>query len=186
MVNPRNEQLDELLGHVSASLEVPTALRMEIVAEYDRLAAWIQEDNRDRFKTDSEVYPQGSIRLGTMICPVDPRDDCDADLVYLRILAKSGVSQQQLMDSAGEQLIRYRDHRRREGASVDLVKGRRCWTLRFGTRFHLDILPAIPDDQGHLTSVRGAAPDRCRSLGRSPNGPSQAERFPGQDAQCFA
>lgn len=148
--------LDDLLQHLAESLDIPPALDAEFAARYADLSLWIRQDSEHRHRTDSEIYLQGSRRLGTLVVPVRPGQDYDFDLVYRRDLAKSGVSQDDLKQQVGDQLARYVESQRRRGEEVPrLEAGARCWTLRWGHRFHMDILPAIPDDDTSLLSYGG-------------------------------
>jgi len=143
------QQLGKLLTLVASNLDIPETLRAEIVRKYNHLGSWIRNDNEDLYRTDSEIYPQGSVRLNTIIQPVSPDCGYDIDLVYLRILAKNSISQEELVERTGEQLGRYIAHQRSEGKEVpQLVRRRRCWAMNYAGRFHMDVLPAIPDDEG--------------------------------------
>lgn len=147
----REQQLGKLLTLIASDLDIPETLRAELVRKYNHLGSWIRKDNEDLFQTDSEIYPQGSIRLNTIIQPVSANCGYDVDLVYLRILAKKSISQEELVERTGEQLGRYIAYRRSEGKEVPrLVRRRRCWTMNYQGRFHIDVLPAIPDDDGFL------------------------------------
>lgn len=110
------------------------------------------------------LYVQGSSRLGTVIPPVRAEDDFDLDVVLSFPLArqkiterlerrrvppvKGGVRQnpnisEPLMNYAGEMVDQFVAI---HSAWTFNRQGRRCWTLRYRLRrFHLDVLPAIPD-----------------------------------------
>lgn len=155
MIDTRTEQIGAILGFLADELDVPENLYAEMVRKYEHLSAWIKEDNAERFNTDSEIYPQGSTRLGTMIRPVKEGCEYDVDLVYRRELSKKSVTQEELVEQTGEQLRRYIADLRKEGGDVpDLVHRRRCWALNFKGRFHMDVLPSIPDDEAPTYTVR--------------------------------
>jgi hypothetical protein len=91
------------------------------------------------------IYPQGSFRLGTMVRPVTKGCDYDVDLVCVLLLTKFQTTQANLKELVGREL---------EIAYQAIIKeGRRCWTLRFNTRFHMDVLPSIPDIDLGGTSI---------------------------------
>ncbi len=151
----KDEQLGKLLSLIAEDLDIPTELHDEMVRKYNHLGDWIRDDSEERFRTNSEIYPQGSVRLGTAIRPVN--DDCgyDVDLVYRRDLVKTSVTQEQLVLDTGKQLERYIQHRKEEGKDIPVLeRRRRCWALNFEGRFHMDVLPAIPDDEGASFSKR--------------------------------
>ncbi|MBX3289988.1 MAG: nucleotidyltransferase [Acidobacteria bacterium] len=147
----REQQLGNLLTLIAEDLDIPEDLKAGLVLKYNHLGSWIRKDNEDRYRTESEIYPQGSVRLGTSIQPVTLECGYDVDIVYLRRLSKNSISQEQLVEQAGEQLKRYIEFRRLEGKEVpELVRRRRCWAMNYPGRFHMDVLPALPDDDGTL------------------------------------
>ena len=150
----QEEQLGTILDLLAQELDVPEELRKEAVNKYDALGEWIRNANDDRLATAAEVYPQGSIRLGTMIQPVNDGDDYDVDLVYRRDVSKTSVTQQDVMDTVGEQLRRYRESVVTGAEPAPrIVKGRRCWTLKY-PKFHMDVLPAIPDENPAANNIK--------------------------------
>ena len=155
MLDTRTGQIGAILGFLADELDVPENLYAEMVRKYEHLSSWIKEDNAERFHTDSEIYPQGSTKLGTMIRPVKKDCEYDVDLVYRRELLKKSVTQEELVEQTGEQLKRYIADLRKEGEDVpDLVRRRRCWALNYKGRFHMDVLPSIPDDEAATYTVR--------------------------------
>ena len=149
--NTKEQQLGNLLTLIASDLDIPNDLREEMVRKYNHLGAWIRKDNDDLYRTDSEIYPQGSVRLGTSIQPISADCGYDVDLVYLRYLSKTNISQEELVERAGEQLKRYIEHRKREGKEIPkLERRRRCWAMNYNGRFHMDVLPALPDEEGNL------------------------------------
>ena len=155
MIEMRTQQIGTILGFLADELDVPEALYAEMVRKYEHLCSWIRADNAEKFHTDSEIYPQGSARLGTMIRPVKKDCEYDVDLVYRRELSKNSVTQEELVEQTGEQLRRYIADLRKEGGDVpDLVRRRRCWAMNFKGRFHMDVLPAIPDNEAATYNIR--------------------------------
>ncbi|MCL4743499.1 MAG: nucleotidyltransferase [Phycisphaerales bacterium] len=147
MTTAQQQQLGQFLQYVAQELDIPPELDAELTDEYNRLGDWLREDNAERFSTDSDVYTQGSRRLGTLVRPVRDDEDYDIDIVYLRHLAKTGITQDELKQQAGDQLRRYtRELRESHGRSVSLLEKQRCWRIQFGDRYHMDVLPALPDE----------------------------------------
>jgi len=109
--------------------------RYHAVAE--SLAEFWNADSRDGL-----VYPQGSMRLGTVTRNIYRNDEIDIDLVARRDQAKESTTQADLKEDAGKGL-----HKHvlsiPEGAPT-LSEGKRCWTLHYDG-FHLDVLPALPN-----------------------------------------
>lgn len=141
-------QLSEILMALSEALDIPPEIDRQLKDEYEKLALFVREDSVDRQRADSEIYAQGSRRLGTMVSPVRSGQDFDLDIVYLRHLKRESVTQEDLKAQIGEQLQRYLTWRRKAGLELPaLTEGGRCWTLTWNGRFHMDVLPALPGDE---------------------------------------
>ena len=199
MHDARTVQIGTILGNIADELDISQELYDEMVEKYEHLGEWIKDDNEERFRTDSEIYTQGSVRLGTMIKPV--KEDCeyDVDLVYRRELAKSGVTQEELVQSAGDQLERYIAYRKDEGLDEpELVRRRRCWALNYDGRlalyydgrFHMDVIPAIPDDEPikygiELADTAILITDREQHEWQHSNPKGYAEWFRSREREVF-
>ncbi|RZO54169.1 MAG: nucleotidyltransferase [Sandaracinaceae bacterium] len=144
-MSDRKAQLSVFLDLLGAELDVPEHVDRELRAAYDDLAEFLREDP---LRAGAEVYPQGSRRIGTMIRPVKEDDDYDVDLVFRRNILKTSTTQQRLKEWVGEQLRAFVElkRKRRPATAPTLSEGSRCWTLTYPSGFHLDVLPAIPND----------------------------------------
>jgi hypothetical protein len=140
LASERSAQLDRLLGLTIAELDIPGHVREAAVAEYTAVAQWL----RDSWPVaEGEIYPQGSIRLGTMVAPVTDGCEYDIDLVCCLVLTKD-ISKKRLKRLVGEALQGF--ILTRPADTVRLEEGKRCWTLVYeGLPFHMDVLPAIPN-----------------------------------------
>ncbi len=119
------------------------------VARYEDLGQWLVEQGIG----EPEVYPQGSFRLGTVLRPT-AGGDFDIDLVFLRLLAKGSINQDDLRAQAGQLLRDYITARGAGNGNPALKERGRCWELIYpGDRFHMDVLPVIPDPDGDDTAV---------------------------------
>jgi hypothetical protein len=72
LTRERSTQLDELLRLTVAALDIPPEIRAAAVAEYEAVADWLSDSWPG---VAGEIYPQGSIRLGTIVTPIT--DGCD-------------------------------------------------------------------------------------------------------------
>lgn len=149
MLTAQQQQLDSLLEQVAKSLDIPDDVHEEAVRKYEQVGHWLEEQDAASGRREPSVYPQGSFRLGTVIRPITEKDEYDIDLVYERDLRRGSVSQEQLKEEAGEHLRGYVEHCRESHDDVPkIMEGGRCWRLDYPNRFHMDVLPAIPDDDG--------------------------------------
>ncbi|QDV73720.1 nucleotidyltransferase [Botrimarina mediterranea] len=149
MITTQQRQLAELLEAVAASLDIPDAVHQEAVEKYEHIGHWLEEQDESDGRREPTIYPQGSFRLGTVVRPCSRESGYDIDLVYERDLRKTGISQQELKDDLQKHLRLYVADCEKSHVDVPTLKeGRRCWTLDYDDGFHMDVLPAIPDDDG--------------------------------------
>lgn len=136
-----SRELDELLKIGICQLDITSAERATAVARYKAVARALAEHwNTDPY--DGMVYPQGSMRLGTINRNIHRNDEIDIDLVALRDRPKESTTQAELKEDTGLGLEKF-VLSEPEGAPA-LDEGKRCWTLSY-SGFHLDALPALPN-----------------------------------------
>lgn len=149
MLMSQQRQINNLLRNVAETLDIPDEVFAEAVRKYQHLGHWLEEQDAKQGRNEPSIYPQGSFRLGTVIRPITDADEYDIDLVYERDIRKASTSQEQLKKEAGDHLRGYIRHCRESHLEVPrLVEGRRCWKLDYPDSFHMDVLPALPDDEG--------------------------------------
>src|SRR5580658_5986921 len=141
MYTDRDQQLDELLRSSIESLDASDEEYRLAVARCNAVSQFLA-DYWDSASTGGEVYPQGSMRLGTVTRNLHHDDEIDIDLVARRDLPEASVSQAELKADIGHGLGLFV----RSGSEglLSLEEGRRCWTLHYAG-LHLDVLPALPD-----------------------------------------
>lgn len=143
MYNTSINPVSQLLGGVAEDLDIPEPLLAAAITEYEAVGSWLAD--RDE---GWEIYPQGSIALGTPVRPLES-DEYDIDAVCLRRIKKESTTQRDLKEEVGNGLRAY--FRSREDESdgpIELESRKRCWTLDYDRPFHMDVLPAVPSDRG--------------------------------------
>jgi hypothetical protein len=149
------DQLSELLDKVARTLDIPDDVHEEAVRKYEELGHWLEERDAEMGRGEPRIYPQGSFRLGTVVRPISDEADYDIDLVYERDLRKTSTTQEQLKEEAGQNIKSFVEYlRQSHKPAPKLDSGRRCWTLRYPDQFHMDILPAIPNDERRTSGRR--------------------------------
>lgn len=157
MTNLVRNQLSDLLEQVARALDIPDELHEAAVQKYEELWHWLEEKDKENGRREPKIYPQGSFGLGTVIRPITDADEYDIDLVYERDLRKASTTQEQLKDEAGEHLESFVEFLKESHRDApELESGRRCWTLDYPDQFHMDVLPAIPDDEGRQSLKKHA------------------------------
>lgn len=124
-------------------LDLPDALADEAEAEYRRITRWLGDRESPLGGYELDLYPQGSFRLGTPIRPIHHHDEFDIDLVCQVAMKKEQTTQADLKALVGDRL------KKDKAGTGKLEERRRCWTLFYPKKFHLDVLPTIPDAEHH-------------------------------------
>jgi hypothetical protein len=136
-----SQALDDLLGTGISQMDITMSERRLAVARYTAVARSLAE-HWDTDPYDGLVYPQGSMRLGTITRNYHRDDEIDIDLVARRDQPKQSISQTELKADTGLGLEKFVLAEPEGTPSLD--EGKRCWTLHY-SGFHLDVLPALPN-----------------------------------------
>src|SRR5215469_3668860 len=158
MYSTLDQQLDDLLRTSIESLDISDDEYRLAVSRYEAVGASLA-DYWDESSAGGEVYPQGSMRLGTVTRNINQNDEIDIDLVARRDLEKTSITQADLKANTGDGL----DLFVKSGPEGYPWKeeGKRCWMLHY-SGFHVDVLPALPDAEdggtGILITDRGIRP----------------------------
>ena len=149
MANDNLRLISQLLGASVEVLDISAEQYELAVCRYEDLGQWLVTQGIG----DPDVYPQGSFRLGTVVRPTNS-SDFDIDLVFLRSLAKESITQKELRSQAGKLLRAYIATRGDENGNPGLEEKSRCWTLVYtNDKFHMDVLPVIPDPDSDDTAI---------------------------------
>lgn len=145
----------DVLKKVVESIEIPPTYYEAATQRYRSLAEWFHRQQSTIADEAPEVYPQGSFRLGTVTRPLNSECGYDLDLVCeLRDRHKEDGTQADLKRRVGDEVVAY-------AAAHGMAKpkeGRRCWKLIYqgNPSFHIDSLPAVPEDEDTRAQVAGA------------------------------
>ena len=150
----KRQRLEAVLHHLADEIDVPPARYQEAKNHYNAVGDWLGREDSELALFAPIVFPQGSFALGTAIRPIGD-EEYDVDAVCLLQQPPDNLTQPQLKEMVGRRLkSRYRD-------MISPPEGsRRCWTIQYaeGTKFHLDVLPAIPDSARERLIVSGVPP----------------------------
>lgn len=139
-----------IIGEVVGALDIPPSAYEKAYARYKNLGEWFSDTKAACNKYDPHIYPQGSFRLGTVIRPFDENGEYDLD-VGCRLrkgVTKANCSQKTLKNLVGGDVEAYRVANSIKEA---MEPKHRCWRLKYADqplRFHLDVVPSIPEDAG--------------------------------------
>jgi len=123
-------------------LDIPESRYLEAIKRYESIGSWLSKNDSAIAKYAPKIYPQGSFCLGTVVKPIN-NDEYDIDLVCcFENLQKEETTQGKLKKMVGDRLLENDVYKR-----ILDKEGNRCWTLNYANEFHLDILPAIADNE---------------------------------------
>jgi hypothetical protein len=135
------DDLHQLLNGGLAALDITQEEFDRAVERYEGLGT-VLDERWAPTRGNNVVYPQGSFNLGTVTRNVHRNDDIDIDIVAVRDIAKTSISQEEQKAEIGDVA---RTYARRPESGLPLVEeSSRCWTLTWPD-MHMDILPAIPN-----------------------------------------
>ncbi len=142
------ETKQKVIESLVESLEVSPSTYELAESRYKDLGVWLHDASKAKVAPyDPHVFPQGSIRLGTAIRPLDS-DHYDLDLACeLRAgISTNSHSQEDVKAFIGGDLEKYRIER---NIKDKLDEKHRCWRLNYqdSPRFHMDTVPCIPHDE---------------------------------------
>lgn len=169
MLTEQEMRLDDILRHLAESLDISPTEYERAVQSYKAIGDWLEDGYKDGEYPDSavkpEIYPQGSIRLGTVVKPFRESKDAayDVDLVcelQYENIAWSSKNAQLVKQMVGNRLKAHTTYYEK----ID-DEGKRCWTLEYakdnGIGFHIDVLPCVPDfgRGAEITGLKPGNPD---------------------------
>lgn len=146
-----SEQLSELIELSIADFDIPFEVRQLAEQRYRAVGEWLDAYWGSNV-AGGEIYPQGSFALGTVVRPIASDADYDIDLVCRRDLRRVSTTQKALKGEVGSALASYLNTSP-EG-EPRLEEGKRCWTLDYRAEpFHMDVLPAIPNEEARPNGI---------------------------------
>ena len=145
----QKEEFRDILETLGESLDITQTQFENLARSYKAVGDFLQNDPVfEPYKPI--VSPQGSLRLGTIIQPINPDDDLDVDLVFRLSEKDPSWTQKHLKDKVGARL----KGSDRYAPMLEKKEGRRCWTLLYRDnsdnpkeKYHMDILPSVADSK---------------------------------------
>ncbi|MCC7422324.1 MAG: nucleotidyltransferase [Planctomycetaceae bacterium] len=134
-----NTELDILLEIVCLKLQLTKSQHEDAEDKYGAITRWLLADGSAIRDHRPDIYPQGSLGLGTTAKPY-LRNEFDLDLVcqlWLPAWYHPGRVYQMIWNRMAE-----------NGTYAPMMRRcRRCIRLEYANDFHLDIVPAVPDSE---------------------------------------
>lgn len=142
LTTDQKNQFSDILEELGKSLDISESQYEAAVKSYAAVGNWLSKEDSTLAPYSPEILPQGSFMLGTMIKPINEKDDLDIDLVCQLKGKNPSWTQEDLKNKVGDRLKAHDTY----GKMLD-KEGRRCWTLAYSdaANYHMDILPSIVD-----------------------------------------
>ena len=147
----KNTQLDDLLARIAEEIQLDDTRKERMESAYRAIESLLNEDEGFFKNAIFEIYPQGSVRIGTTVKPTG-KNEFDLDIVIHIIMNWEDYSPQFIYNELKRVLQnsdRYKD-------KVQLKN--RCITLNYSGDFHMDILPGCQET--NVDNDKLVVPDR--------------------------
>lgn len=152
MSYPVKNEIDKelLLEDLANFLEVSPSTKEKASNRYTSLGEWLERDESIIKSFAPKIYPQGSTLLGTAIKPLNEEDEYDLDAVCVLEKLNVTMATQETIKTLVSQEIR--KYVKANNFKKDMEEGKRCLTIQYADseQFHMDILPAVPDEEGFV------------------------------------
>jgi len=136
--------------------------------KYRAVGTWLAVPGSDLAPFSPAIYPQGSMLLGTTVRPYNSRHEYDLDLVC-QLHYCGGQTPLVVYEWVFSRLAENQTYKEM------LERLKRCLRLNYAGAFHLDILPACPNDR--LGNGAILVPDRKLECWKDSNPKGFAEWF---------
>jgi len=142
LTTEQKNQFSDILEELGKTLDISETQYEAAVKSYEAVGNWLAKADSTLAPYSPEILPQGSFMLGTMVKPINEKDDLDIDLVCQLKGKNASWTQEVLKNKVGDRLKAHDTYSK----MLD-KEGRRCWTLVYSdaANYHMDILPSIVD-----------------------------------------
>lgn len=148
---------------LSDELDIPDSYYGKAKARYESLGAWLEREGSAFVGLGPRIYAQGSFRYGT-VKPAKRAFDLDL-VAELTALSKEDQTQAWVKEAVGKEIKAYAEA---HGMEADPKPTKRCWHVEYaeegGLRFHMDFLPAVPEDEAVKALLAGHVPPELAQL----------------------
>ena len=149
-----NELAVKLLDSIIDSLDIPESYYRRAAERHRSLGEWLCRPESKIAVFQPHVTPQGSFRYGTVTRPLKAEGEYDLDNVVTLTLPKMAMTQKQLKTLFGVEIRAYAEAHQMLSPIEEM---NRCWRLHYSdeTRFHLDALPCVPEEERIVATIIG-------------------------------
>lgn len=145
------EGLDDLLYRIAESIQLDETRKTKMESAYGAIEKLLNADESFFSKYDFEIYPQGSVKIGTTVKP-QGKNEFDLDIVVHLKTYPQGCSSSLIYNEL-KRVITSNDTYKEKCETKN-----RCIRINYSGDFHMDILPGIQINQ--LDDEQLFVPDR--------------------------
>jgi len=148
----------KIVKELTKGLDISNSMYNDAETKYFAVAKYLGESSNPLLQ-DAIIYPQGSMKLGTVVKP-HKKEEFDLDLVIHLPKVNSSYNSDLIHKLIGDRL------KEKKSPYKDICESKnRCWTINYKTKFHLDITPAISNpfveaEEFHYTDTAELVPDK--------------------------
>lgn len=185
MYDSTEDLLSAFIIGTAEDLDIPHDREQQARAYYEAVGSWLVEYGEQYGQAPWTVQVQGSFSIGTVVRPIHKVDEYDIDLVCRRDIKKASTSQKELKQTTGNALRAFVVEAEGQNGFPKLDdEGRRCWTLLY-PGFHIDSLPAIPDEEATIGNTGLEITDRTETQWQKTNPAAYTSWFRDRMAEEF-
>ncbi|MEQ8687685.1 MAG: nucleotidyltransferase [Imperialibacter sp.] len=129
-----NTQLEDTLAKMAEAAELDLTRWNRLKTAYEAISKWLSEDPDFFSEVEIEIYPQGSVSIGTTTKPYG-KTEFDLDVVIHIKLLSSNYDPEIIFDEVVRRLNEHETYKK-----ISEPKSR-CVRLNYQGDFHLDVVP---------------------------------------------
>lgn len=145
------------LNEIADRLELPDSAYEKAEERYKDIGSWLSREDSECKDFSPHIFSQGSFRLGTANRPLNSKEEYDLDLAcnLEEGISKDNYSQAKLKNLIGKELELFKSAR---GIKEGVEEKKRCWRLTYADKikFHMDIVPCIPENEDQRRIIKKA------------------------------
>ena len=145
-LNSDRIKLDDLLNRIAESLQLDETRIKKMESSYKAVSDWIDDDDGFFKDAEFEIYPHGSVLIGTTVKP-DGRVEFDLDFVIHLRMNRDDYDPAVLYDELKRRLMENDTYKRM------LESKNRVLRLNYAGDFHMDIMPGCQESDFNVNVI---------------------------------
>jgi len=150
-LNSKEGRLEDLLARMAESIQLDETRKAKMESSYSAIKDLLDNDDAFFSKLDFELYPQGSVKIGTTVKPLKG-SEFDLDIVIHLKTDWTKYSSSRIYNEVKRVLMSNANY----SDKVELKN--RCIRLNYTGDYHMDILPGIQEYEWDKDQLK--VPDR--------------------------